>query len=59
MSALLQRIVNAEPPIGASASEPLDVGLLQNSVSSALWRGTAVSQFGQAVVPSGFQELDA
>ena len=59
MSALLQRIVNAEPPPGSDASQPFDVGQLSNSVSSAIWRGTEVGHAGQAVVSSGFEVLDA
>lgn len=59
MPALLQRIVNAEPPPGADASHPFDVGQLPNSVSSAIWRGTEVGQASQSVVPSGFEALDA
>lgn len=59
MSALLQRIVNAEPPPGSDASQPFDVGQLPNSISSAIWRGTEVGQAGQTVVSSGFEALDA
>ena len=59
MSALLQRIVNAEPPPGFDASQPFDVGQLPNSVSSAIWRGTEVGQASQSVVFSGFETLDA
>lgn len=59
MSALLQRIVNAEPHPGADASQPFDVGQLPNSISSAIWRGTEVGQAGQTVVSSGFEPLDA
>jgi len=59
MSALLQRIVNAEPPPGAGASQPFDVGQLPNCVSQAIWRGTEVGHAGQAVVSSGFEVLDA
>jgi protein ImuA len=59
MSALLQRIVNAESTPGFDASLPFDVGQLPNSVSSAIWRGTEVGQAGQTVVSSGFEALDA
>lgn len=58
MSAALQSIVNAEPPPGADASQPFDVGRLPNSVSQAIWRGTEVGQCAHAVVSSGFQALD-
>lgn len=59
MPIMLQRIVNAEPPPGADASHPFDVGQLPNSISNAIWRGTEVGQASQAVVSSGFQALDA
>ena len=58
MSALIQRIVNAEPPLGAGTSHPFDVGQLPNSVSRAIWRGTEVGQTEHAVVSSGLEALD-
>ena len=59
MSAAIQWIVNAEPPLGGGASQPFDVGQLPNSVSQAIWRGTEVAQTEHAVVSSGFEALDA
>jgi len=59
VSAALQRIVNAEPPPGAGASQPFDVGQLPNGLSQAIWRGTEVGQAGQTVVSSGFPMLNA
>jgi len=59
MPALLQRLVNREPPLGVLAPQPLDAGGLPNSVSRAIWRGTALGQASQTVVSSGFALLDA
>ncbi len=59
MSALLQRIVNAEPHHGSDASHLFDADRLPSSVSSAIWRGTEVGQASQSVIPSGFEALDA
>lgn len=59
MTAALQWIVNAESPHGIGASQPFDVGQLPNNVSRSIWRGTEVGQPGQAVVSSGFSELDS
>ena len=59
MSALLQLIVNAEPPSGIGVSHPFDAGQLPNRVSQAIWRGTEVGQASQAVVATGFENLDA
>jgi len=59
MPALLQRIVNAESPLGDGAAQPLDMGQLPHHVSHAIWRGTEVGQPGQTVVSSGFSGLNA
>lgn len=59
MPALLQQIVNAQAPVGDGIAHPFDPGQLPGSISQAIWRGTAVGHAGQAVVPTGFSDLDA
>ena len=59
MSALLQRIVNAQAPAGSGSVQPFDVGQLPSSISQAIWRGTEVGQACQTVVATGFDALDA
>ncbi len=59
MPAALQWIVNAEPPPGVDPSRQFDVGQLPIGISQAIWRGTEVGQTSQAVVSTGFEELDA
>jgi protein ImuA len=59
MPALLQRIVNAQTPVGEGMAHSFDAGQLPGSISQAIWRGTDVGQAGQAVVSTGFSALDA
>jgi len=59
MSMLVQRIVNAPSPRGEDGLRHFDAGLLPNSVSQAIWRGTEVGHATEAVVSTGFSALDA
>ncbi|MES2948151.1 MAG: translesion DNA synthesis-associated protein ImuA [Pseudomonadota bacterium] len=59
MPASLQRIVNAQPPLGDGAAQPFDSGHLPSSISQAIWRGNEVGQATEAVVGTGFPALDA
>ncbi|MEY4138864.1 MAG: hypothetical protein RLZZ371_1046 [Pseudomonadota bacterium] len=59
MSAALQWIVNATPAPGDGLHHPFDPGKLPGKLAQAIWRGTDLAQIGQAVLASGFAELDA